>query len=67
MFEIGVLRRICERKTEGLTGGLGNLRSVKLPNLYSSDIIKAIKSWRMRPSVHAAHIAKANNEYYTVF
>jgi hypothetical protein len=49
VFEIGVLKRIHGRKAEGLAGGLGKLRCVELPNSCSSDIVRAIKSWKRRP------------------
>jgi hypothetical protein len=52
-FENTVLRRICRRKIEKVTGGWRKQRNAELHNLHSSpNIIKAIKSRKMRCAGH---------------
>jgi hypothetical protein len=52
-----VLRRICGRKREEVTGGLIKLRDEELQNLYSSTNIRMIKSG-MKWAVHVAFIGR---------
>jgi hypothetical protein len=48
VFENGVLKRIFGPKSDEATGGLRELHSEELGNLYSSlNIIRIIKSRRM--------------------
>jgi hypothetical protein len=50
-----VLRRILGPKRDGVTGEWRKLHNGELHNLYSSlDIIRQIKSRRMRSAGHAA-------------
>jgi hypothetical protein len=55
VFENRVLRRIFGPKRDEVTGEWGKLHSEELHNLYSSpDIIRHIKSRRMRWEEHVA-------------
>jgi hypothetical protein len=57
MFENRVLRRIFRPKRAEVMGGWRKFHSEELHNLYSSpNIIKPIKSSRMRCAGHVARI-----------
>jgi hypothetical protein len=59
-----VLRRICGSKRDVVTGEWRKLLNGKLYNLYSSpDIIRQIKSRRMRWAGHVARIGEGRNVY----
>jgi hypothetical protein len=61
VFENRVLRRIFGPKRDGVTGGWRKLHIKELHNLYSSpNIIRIIKSRRMRWVGHVARIEKRN-------
>jgi hypothetical protein len=60
VFENRVLRRISEPKRDEVTGEWRKLHKEELHNLYSSpDIIKQVKSRRMR---WAGHVARMGEE-----
>jgi hypothetical protein len=64
VFENRVLRGIFAPKREEVTGEWRKLHSGELHNLYSSpDIIRQIKSRRMRWAGHAARIGEGINVY----
>jgi hypothetical protein len=64
MFENRVLRRIFGLKRDEVTGKWRKLHSGELHNLYSSpDIIRQIKSRRMRWAVHVARVGEGRNVY----
>jgi hypothetical protein len=48
VFENRVLRRITGCKKEKVTGGWRRLHNEELHNLYTSNIIRVIKSRRLR-------------------
>jgi hypothetical protein len=52
MFENRVLRRIFIPKKDEPVEDCRKLHSVELHNLYSQDIIRMIKSWRVRWAGH---------------
>ena len=57
MFENRVLRRICGPKKDGVTGEWRKLHNEELNDLYSSpNIVRVIKSRRIRWVVHVAHM-----------
>jgi hypothetical protein len=59
VFENRVLRRIFGPKRDEVTGEWRKLHSEELHNLYSSsDIIRQVKSRRMRWAVHVAHMGE---------
>jgi hypothetical protein len=59
VFENRVLRRIFGPKRNEMTGGWRKLHNEELRNLYSSpDIIKIIKSRRMRWTGHVARMGR---------
>jgi hypothetical protein len=59
VFENRVLRGIFESKRDEVTGGWRKLRNEELHNLYSSsNIIRMIKSRRMRWAGHIARIGR---------
>jgi hypothetical protein len=63
-FENRVLRRIFGHKWDGVTGEWRKLHSGELHNLYSSpDIIRQIKSRRMRWAGHGARMGEGRNVY----
>jgi hypothetical protein len=52
-----MLRRIFGPKREEVAGGWGRLHNEELHNLYASlNIIRVIKSRRMRLAGHVAHM-----------
>jgi hypothetical protein len=64
VFENRVLRRIFGHKRDKVTGDWRKLHNGELHNLYSSpDIIRQIKSWRMRWAGHVARMGEGRNVY----
>jgi hypothetical protein len=64
VFENRVLRRIFGPKSDEVTGQWGKLHSGQLHNLYSSpDIVRQIKSRRMRWAGHVARMGEGRNAY----
>jgi hypothetical protein len=64
VFENRVLRRIFEPKRDGVTEGWTKLHNEELHNLYySPNIIRIIKSRRMRGAGHVARMGKKRNVY----
>jgi hypothetical protein len=64
VFENGVFGRIFGPKRDEVTGGLRKLHNEELHNLYSSpNIIKMMKSRRMRCVGHAARMGRQRNIY----
>jgi hypothetical protein len=64
VFENRVLRRILGPKRDEVTGDWKKLRNDELHNLYSSpNIIKTIKSRRMRGAGDAARMGEKRNAY----
>jgi hypothetical protein len=64
VFENRVLRRIFRPKRDEVTGELRKLHNEKLHNLYSSpDIIRQIKSRRMKWAGHVARMGEERNVY----
>jgi hypothetical protein len=64
VFENSVLRRIFGPKRDEVTGEWRKLHSGELHNLYSSsDIIRQIKSRRMRWAGHVARMGEGRKVY----
>jgi hypothetical protein len=64
VFENRVLRRIFGPMTDEVTGEWRKLHNGELHNLYSSpDIIRQIKSRRMRWAGHVARTGEGKNVY----
>jgi hypothetical protein len=64
VFENRVLRRIFGPKRDEVTGEWRKLHSEELHNLYSSkNIIRQIKSMRMRWAGHVARIGEKRKVY----
>ncbi|KAJ4450407.1 hypothetical protein ANN_01831 [Periplaneta americana] len=64
MFENKVLRKIFGAKREDVTRELRKLHNAELHALYSSpDIIKNIKSRRLRWAGHVEHMGESRNAY----
>jgi hypothetical protein len=64
VFENRVLRGIFRPKRDEVTGERRKLHSGELHNLYSSpDIIRQIKSRRMRWAGHVARMGEGRNVY----
>jgi hypothetical protein len=64
VFENRVLRRIFGPKRDEVTGEWRKLHNGELHNLYSSpDIIRQIKSRRMRWAGHGARMGEVRNVY----
>jgi hypothetical protein len=64
VFENRVLGRIFERKRDEATGRLEKIHNDELHNLYSSrNIIRMIKSRKMRWAGHVAHMGEMRNAY----
>jgi hypothetical protein len=64
VFENRVLRRIFGPKREEVAGGWRRLHNEELHNLYDSpNIIRVIKSRRMRWAGHVTHIGDMINAY----
>jgi hypothetical protein len=63
-FENRVLRRIFGPKRDEVTGDWRKLHNEELHNLYSSsNIIRMIKSRRMRWAEHVARMGETRNAY----
>jgi hypothetical protein len=64
VFENRVLRRIFGLKRDEVTGGWRKLHNKELHDLYSSpNIIRIIKSRRMRWAGHVARMGEKRNAY----
>jgi hypothetical protein len=64
LFENRVLRRIFGPKRDDVTGDWRKLHNEELHNLYSSpNIIRMIKSRRMRWAGYVARMGKKRNAY----
>jgi hypothetical protein len=64
LFSYRVLRRIFGLKRDEATGKWRKLHNEELHNLYSSpNIIRMIKSRRMRWAGHIAHMGEKRNAY----
>jgi hypothetical protein len=64
VFDNRVLRRIFGPRRDGVTGEWRKLHNEELHNLYSSpNIIRTIKSRRMRWARHVARIGEKRNAY----
>jgi hypothetical protein len=64
VFENRVLRRIFGPKRDEVTGEWRKLHNEELRNLYSSpDIIRQVKSRRMRLEGHVARMGEERNVY----
>jgi hypothetical protein len=64
MFENRVLRRIFGPKRDGVTGEWRRLHNEELNNLYSSpNIIRVIKSRRMRWAGHVVRMGEGRGAY----
>jgi hypothetical protein len=64
VFENRVLRRIFGLKRDDVTGDWRKLHNEELHNLYSSpNIIRKIKSRRIRWAGHAARMGETRNAY----
>jgi hypothetical protein len=64
LFENRVLRRIFGPKRDEVSGGWRKLHNEELHNLCSSpNIIRIMKSRRIRWAGHVAHIGAKKNEY----
>jgi hypothetical protein len=64
VFENRVLRRIFGPKRDEVTGDWRKLHNKELHNLYSSsNIIRKIKSRRMRWVGHVARMGETRNAY----
>jgi hypothetical protein len=64
MFENSVLRRIFGPKSDEVTGEWRKMHNEELHNLYSSpDIIRQVKSRRMRRAGHVARMGEERKVY----
>jgi hypothetical protein len=64
VFENRLLRRIFGPKRDDVTGDWRKLHNEELHNLYSSpNIIRTIKSKRMRWAGHVARMGERRNAY----
>jgi hypothetical protein len=64
VFENRVLRRICGGRREGVTGEWKKLHNGELNKMYSSpNIVRVIKSRRMRWAGHVARMGKGRGVY----
>jgi hypothetical protein len=68
VFENRVVRRIFEPKRDEVTGEWRKLHSEEFHNLYSSpDIIRQVKSRRMRWAGHVARMGDERKVYKVLF
>jgi hypothetical protein len=64
VFKNRVLRKICGPKRDEVTGEWRRLHNKDLSDLYSPpDIIRVVKSRRMRCAGHVAHIEEGRGAY----
>ena len=63
MFENGVLRRIFEPKRDKVTGEWRKLHNEELNDLYSPNIVRLIKSRRIRWAGHVARKGEWRSVY----
>jgi hypothetical protein len=64
VFENRVPRRVFGTKRDEVTGERSKLHKEELHNLYSSpDIIRQVKSWRMRWAGHVARMGEERKVY----
>jgi hypothetical protein len=64
VFESRVLRRMLGPKRDEVTGDWRRLHNKELHNLYSfPNIIRQIKSRRMKWAEHVAHMGQERNVY----
>jgi hypothetical protein len=63
MFENRVLRRIFGPKRDEVTGEWRKMHNEELRDLYSSPIIRIIRSRRMRWAGHVARMGEKRNAY----
>jgi hypothetical protein len=64
VFENMVLRRICGPRRDEVTGDWRKLHNEELHNLYSSpNIIRMIKSRRVRGTGHVARMGEKRDAY----
>jgi len=64
VFENMVLRRIFETRRDEVTGEWRRLHNEELNDLYSSpNIVRVIKSRRMRQAGHVAHMGEERGVY----
>jgi hypothetical protein len=67
VFENRVLRRICGPNRDEVTGEWKKLRNEELSDLYSSpNIVRVIKSRRMRRAMHVACMRERRGIYRVV-
>jgi hypothetical protein len=58
-----VLRRIVGPKREEVAGGWRRLHNEEFHNLYTSpNIIRTVKSWRVRWAGHVAHVGELRDK-----
>ena len=63
MFGNRVLRRVFGPKTDEITGEWRKLHNEELNDLYSSNIVRVIKSRRMRWAGHVARMGESRGLY----
>jgi hypothetical protein len=63
VFENRVLRRIFGLKRDEVPGEWRKLHSEELSDLYSANIVRVIKSRRMRWAGHVAHMGERRDVY----
>jgi len=63
VFENRVLRRIFGPKRDEVTGEWRKLHNEEMNNLYSPNIVRVIKSRRMRWAGHVAHMGEGRGVY----
>ena len=63
VFENMVLRRIFGPRRDEVTGEWRRLLNVELNDLYSSNIVRVIKSRRMRWAGHVVHMGEERGAY----
>ena len=64
VFENKVLRKICGAKKDEITGEWRKLYNAELHSLYSSpNIIRSLKSRRLRCAGHVTRMEKSRNAY----